>query len=130
VPSRSNGVVLMRIHGLMLVRDEADIIGETIAAAARWCDAIYVFDNGSQDGTWEQILDLAERNERVIPFKQDPKPFSQSLRGEIFRRYRPCAEYGDWWVVLDSDEIYVDDPRTFLAGVPPPFGEVWSSSFQ
>ncbi|MGE3962240.1 MAG: glycosyltransferase family 2 protein [Dehalococcoidia bacterium] len=120
----------MRIHGLMLVKDEADIIRETIEDALPWCDAIYVFDNGSTDGTWECVQELAQRQPNVEAFRQDPRPFTQSLRGEIFRHYRHRARPGDWWCILDGDEFYIDDPREFLAGVPARFGEVWSSSFQ
>ena len=50
----------MRIFGIMLVKDEGDVVGATIEAAQRWCDAIYVFDDGSQDSTWEQVLRAAE----------------------------------------------------------------------
>jgi len=120
----------VRIHGIMLVKDEADVIGETLEAAQRWCDSIYVFDNGSTDGTWEYVLRMAERSDRVIPFKQEATPFSQSLRGEVFRHYRDRAQPGDWWCILDGDEIYIDDPREFLTQVPQRYGEVWSSSFQ
>ncbi len=120
----------MRIHGLMLVKDEADVIGETLAAALSWCDAIYVFDNGSSDGTWELVRAMAAADPRLVPFKQDPAPFSQGLRAEIFRQYRPRAVDGDWWTVLDADEFYIDDPHLFLDEVPAPYGEVWSSSFQ
>ena len=120
----------MRIHGLMLVKDEADIVGATLEAAARWCDSIYVFDNGSSDGTWELIQAIAARDPRVVPYKQDAKPFRQSLRGEIFRQFRDRAHPGDWWCILDGDEFYIDDPREFLAAVPARYGEVWSSSFQ
>lgn len=120
----------MRIHAIMLVKDEGDVIDATLEAALRWCDAIYAYDNGSQDGTWEWIQDFASRDPRVIPFRQDSAPFSQSLRGEVFRHYRDRAQTGDWWCILDGDEFYVDDPREFLAGVPSRFDEVWSSSFQ
>lgn len=120
----------MRIHGIMLVKNEADVIGETLEAAHAWCDAIYVFDNGSSDGTWELVLEAAAESDRIVPFKQDTTTFTQSLRGEIFRHYRHLARPGDWWCILDGDEIYIDDPRAFLAQVPASYGEVWSSSFQ
>jgi len=114
----------------MLIKDERDVIDETLAAAVQWCDRIHVFDNGSTDGTWERIQEFARDNSRVLPFKQDPAPFSQSLRGEIFRHARSTVDVGDWWCVLDSDEIYIDDPRDFLRDIPARYGEVWSSSYQ
>lgn len=120
----------MSIHGIMLIKDEVDVIGETLDAAQRWCDSIYVFDNGSTDGTWEYVLREAERSDRLIPFKHEAAPFSDSLRGEVFRHFLDRAEPGDWWCILDSDEFYIDDPRELLAQVPERYGEVWSSSFQ
>lgn len=120
----------MRIHGLMLVKDELDIIDETVDAALAWCDRMYVFDNGSSDGTWERIKWWGKSHPEVVPYKQEAVPFSQALRGEIFRHFRDEVEPGDWWCVLDADEIYIDDPKAFLAAIPARFGEVWSSSFQ
>lgn len=43
----------MRIHALCLVKNEAAILRQSLQAARAWCGAIYVFDNGSSDGTWE-----------------------------------------------------------------------------
>jgi hypothetical protein len=113
------------IHGLCIVKNEADVIAQTLRAAILWCDHIYVFDNGSDDGTWDIVLKLARELPAVVPFKTDPKPFSDSLRGEILRHYRVRARSGDWWAVIDADEFYVDDPRAFLARVPDRYRAVW-----
>jgi glycosyltransferase involved in cell wall biosynthesis len=118
----------MRIHALALVKNEADVIGQSLAAAAAWADAIYVFDNGSDDGTWEIVGDVAATHPNVMPSIQDATPYSQSLRRVLFERYR--REPGDWWGFLDADEFYIDDPRQFLAAVPERFGEVWNASFE
>ena len=37
------------------VKNEVDIIDQSLRAAASWCSKIYVFDNGSDDGTWETV---------------------------------------------------------------------------
>ena len=113
------------IHGLCLVKNEADVIAQTLHAASRWCDHIYVFDNGSDDATWEIVQVIARDNPAVVPFKTDAKPFTDSLRGEILRRYRSRAQTGDWWAIIDADEFYIDDPRAFLARVPDRFRAVW-----
>ena len=118
----------MRIHGMSLVKNEADVIRQSLVAALEWADAIYVYDNGSDDGTWAIVCELATAHPQIVPYKQEARPFGQFLRGELFRRYR--SEAGDWWVTLDADEFYVDDPRTFLREVPERFGEVWSASFE
>lgn len=43
----------MKIFSICCVRGENDIVGETLKAALDWSDQIFVFDNGSTDGTWE-----------------------------------------------------------------------------
>jgi glycosyltransferase involved in cell wall biosynthesis len=120
----------MRILATCLVKNERDIIEETLAAAARWCDVLYVHDTGSTDGTWEAVLDAASRLEPVVPFKREELPFHDDLRRETFEAYYSEGREGDWWCPLDADEIYIDDPRAFLAAVPPEHGVVWSSCFE
>jgi hypothetical protein len=107
----------MRIFGIMLIKDEADVIRYTIEAALSWIDRIFVLDNGSTDGTWEIVNDFA--GEQVVPWKQDTRTYSNALRSEVFEQFRSEATDGDWWCYkMDSDEFYLDDPRAFLANVP------------
>jgi glycosyltransferase involved in cell wall biosynthesis len=120
----------VRIRGLCLVRDEADIIRQTLVAASEWCDAVYVLDNGSDDGTWELVHALAEELPIVVPHARDPRPYTPALRGELFRAHQHEAASGDWWCILDADEQYIDHPRAFLAGIPRRYGQVWSASFE
>jgi hypothetical protein len=120
----------MRIFGLCLVKNEADIIRLSLEESLRWCDRIFVFDNGSLDATWDIVRDAAATNARVVPFKQDARPFDDALRAEIFNAYRMEATAGDWWCRLDADEFYVDDPREFLGGVSPRHHVVWGAWLQ
>jgi hypothetical protein len=121
----------VRIHSICLVKNEGDVVVESLTAASRWSDFIYVYDNGSTDGTWEKVLDLAKRLPQVVPYKQDDRPFDDGLRHEPFAHYRHRAEPGDWWcLALDADEIYIDSPKEFLAGIPMPFDVVWLACFQ
>ena len=41
----------MKIFGIMLVKNEVDIVGHTLKEAQKWCDKIFILDNGSTDGT-------------------------------------------------------------------------------
>jgi Glycosyl transferase family 2 len=118
----------MLFHGMSLVKNESDVIEQSLVAAATWADFIYVYDNASDDGTWEIVCDLAATHPQIVPYKQDATPYRQSLRGELFERYRGAP--GDWWGILDADEFYIDDPRRFLTAVPERFGEIWSASFE
>ena len=119
----------MAIHAISLIKNEADIIEQVLAAAVCWCDHIYVFDNGSTDGTWEKVQMMARKFPKIVPWKQDPKPFRDSLRAEVFRRFRNRAQVGDWWCILDADEIYIDNPAEFLAGVPDCYNSVWHQMY-
>ncbi len=119
-----------RIHGVCLVKDELDIVGQTMTSAMTWCDTIYVVDNGSSDGTWERIDELSHEHAGTIVASRDARPFSRALRGDVYRRHRAESGLGDWWCILDADELYIDEPRRFLRGVPARYGCVWSASLQ
>jgi glycosyltransferase involved in cell wall biosynthesis len=108
----------MKIFGTCLIKNEADIIEETLEHAVTWCDVIIVDDNGSTDGTWEIVQRMAKRYPQIIPWRQKALPYSEALRGDPFRAYRHLSSDGDWWAKLDSDERYIDEPRAFLASVP------------
>jgi Glycosyl transferase family 2 len=118
----------MKIHGMCLVKNESDVLQETLLAALHWCDHIYVFDNGSTDGTWELVKKLAAQHREIVSYKQDEVPYSSSLRADIFNAFRSNAEAQDWWCGLDADEFYIDDPRLFLTKVPDRHLTVWSAS--
>ncbi|TVP61468.1 MAG: glycosyl transferase family 2 [Nodularia sp. (in: Bacteria)] len=111
-----------RIHGICVVKNEADIIEYCLQEAVKWADFIYILDNGSTDGTWEKVLAL--KSESIIPWKQDDKPF-QFIRAEVFNEFRDRAKPGDWWCRLDADEFYIDHPPTFLKSVPNHCHVVW-----
>jgi hypothetical protein len=111
----------MAIHAISLIKNETDIIELTLRAAVRWCDHIYVFDNGSTDGTWEKVQAMAKECAAIIPWKQDPKPFTDGLRGEVFRHFRDKARAGDWWCILDAAE--------FLAQIPDCYESVWHQHY-
>lgn len=117
----------MRIFGIMLVKDEADIIAEVLQHGRTWADRIVVIDNGSTDGTWETVQSMAD--DCITPFRQDLRPYSNALRADAFNAFRTEARENDWWCYkMDSDEFYVDDPRDFLGAVPWPYHVVYKKS--
>lgn len=117
----------MRIFAIMFVKDEADIVGETLTAAREWADRVYVLDNMSSDGSWERIQALAD--DQIVAWKQESRPFSQALRAEVFDAFRTEAREGDWWCYkFDADEFYPPDTRAFLAAVPWRFHSVYKRS--
>lgn len=112
-PSGDEGVP--RLFGLTLVKDEADIIRFCLQHASRFCDKIFVLDNGSDDGTWE-IVQQAARNLEVVELigRTTAGPFRDGLKGLVFQHARDELRPGDWVFVLDADEFLEGDPRPFL----------------
>ncbi len=119
----------MRIHVICVVKNEADILPETLIQAAKWCDFIYVLDNGSDDGSWEITQTLAKDHPQIVPYKQDHRVFNDKMRRDAYLEYLPQARAGDWWGRLDADEIYYDNPREVLAAIEPKYDFIWSSVF-
>jgi hypothetical protein len=87
-----------------------------------------VYDNGSTDGTWEAVLNMAHG--QIIPCKQDSKPFQESLRGEVFNAFKERATQGDWWCRLDADEFYLQSPKDFLAQLSTDCHVVWGIAIE
>ena len=116
----------MKIFAILLVKDEADIIGAALQSASEWADGIFVLDNGSSDGTWELLQSM--QSNVIHPWRQEFAPYRRSLRADIFNHFRHHASTGDWWCNMDADEFYVDDPRQFLASVAPRYHVVFKKS--
>lgn len=117
----------MKIFGIMLVKDEADIIARVLEHGRSWADRVFVIDNGSSDETWDIVQSMAD--DHIVPFRQDLRPYSNALRADAFNAHRREASENDWWCYkMDADELYVDDPREFLAAVPWPYHVVYKKS--
>jgi glycosyltransferase involved in cell wall biosynthesis len=105
-----------RFHALLPVRDEADVIGQSLQQMLIWADAIYVFDTGSVDNTWEIVQDFSTKDRRVIPLKRDPVYYSEPLlRGWMFHQARKNMKDGDWFLRVDADEFHHIPPPEFVA---------------
>ena len=64
----------MRYHGIMVLRDEGDIIAHTLTHLLTWVDSLHVLDTGSTDDTWDIVNDFARRDSRVRPVGRDDLP--------------------------------------------------------
>jgi glycosyltransferase involved in cell wall biosynthesis len=117
-----------KIHCIALTKNEVDVIACCLTEAAEWADFIYVYDGASTDGTWETVKSLG--NSRIIPWKQDGKVFKEGLRAEVFNEFRHLSSNGDWWLQLNVDEFYPENPRTFFRRVPPGQDFVWGTNIE
>ena len=103
-----------RLWAICLVKNEDDIIAQTLRHATRYCNRIFVLDNGSTDETWHAVRRLAEQNKIIVPFARTLESFSDGLRGLVYNAVRGELSDDDWWFILDSDEFLAEDPRPVI----------------
>ena len=105
----------MTFHVLLAVRDEADIIGQCLRHLLDWADAVYIFDTGSLDETWEIVQQFASEDKRVVPLRKQAVFFSEKrVRGWLFNQARRRMRPGDWFVRADADEFHHIAPPEFV----------------
>jgi hypothetical protein len=104
----------MRFHGLMLLRDEIDIIAQNLDHLLTWIDTLFILDMGSVDGTWDIVQDYARRDKRIVPFFSKPIVYDDNLRCMLFAEYRSRFAPGDWVMKIDADEFYHVTPPDFV----------------
>ena len=121
----------MKIYGISLIKNEIDIIEYSLKESSKWLDKIFVYDNGSTDGTWEMVNQIARSNDKVIPWKSEEKPYRDGLRADVYNEFKSIGKAGDWWCfILDCDEIYIDNPREFLPKVSSLYQVVSTERFE
>lgn len=96
----------MKIIGLTRVRNEEDIICDTLDHMATFCDMIFVYDNASTDNTVTICKD--HRAAPVIIEGQlwgaDRARAEWQNRAELLRIAKHSAKPQDWFVYMDADE--------------------------
>ena len=126
----SSLLLIMNIFCIGIVKNESDIIRQSLLAASAWATAIYIADNGSDDGTQDILSELDKEHPNINFCGVIDDPFYSSIRTQIYRRFSSLSRPGDWWCRFDADEFFVDDPRAFLAKLPAIVDSVWSDCFQ
>ncbi|ACK73846.1 hypothetical protein PCC7424_5783 (plasmid) [Gloeothece citriformis PCC 7424] len=105
----------MKFHALLPIRDEEDIIKQCLEHLLTWADAVYIFDTGSVDDTWEIVLDFSSKDKRIIPIRKEPVYFAETkLRGYMFHWARQYMKDGDWFLRVDADEFHHLSPPEFV----------------
>ena len=104
----------MKINAICMVKNEADIIVETLTHALTFCDNIFIFDNGSDDGTSELIDQLCERHSNIFVDFRSSCEYKNQLRNRVYNKHHQQFSDQDWWYILDADEMLSEDPREKL----------------
>jgi glycosyltransferase involved in cell wall biosynthesis len=103
-----------KLYGICLVKNEDDIIAQTLTYALRHCTKIFVIDNGSTDGTWKIVQSLSEEHSQIIPLLQTYEPYTEGLLALAYNKYHSEFSDQDWWLVLDADEFLAEDPQPVI----------------
>lgn len=105
----------MAFFCLLIVRDEGDIIDQSLKHLLTWADRIFILDTGSLDNTWEKIQEIALNNKRIKLLGKSPVVYSNNIaRGYMFEEARKEMSHGDWLIRVDADEFYHIPPPQFV----------------
>jgi Glycosyl transferase family 2 len=100
----------VKVAALMIVRDEADLLGVNLAHhRALGIDEFWIIDNGSTDATTD-ILRKAAADHDSIRWQRDDGLFAQPEMTTALARDAQRAG-ADWVVAIDADEFWVTDGR-------------------
>jgi hypothetical protein len=102
----------MNLYGIWVAQNEADILRHTLEFHRKMgaFDRIFFFDLGSTDGT----LAIAREYSDILQIEQRRVPYSGELRVALIDEQRKHYAPGDWVAIIDSDEIYAEDPRAVI----------------
>jgi hypothetical protein len=106
----------MKIVGLMCVRDEADLLPQVLPHVRGLVDHLYVYDDGSQDDTWDMVKD-----EHYAMRLVDDKTRIDHYRGNyhhLLERIKKDFKNEEVWVVITmGDRFYLNKtPREIVEG--------------
>ncbi len=104
----------MKLNAILTVKNEADIVEESLLFAMKFCHRIYVYDNASTDGTWEIVQSMADRFKEIVIFGQTDQAYKTQLTNRVYNHY--CDQYSDqdWWYILDAAELLCESPVPLL----------------
>ena len=118
-----------RMIGLLMVRNEADILQECLEHAVQFFDRIYVLEGSVPESEFRLSKAILERFAEVRLVIKDadtegPFPIRDGARHYLLQAVRRDCGTGHWIGILHGDEIHTRDPRVFLRKVNPAISPV------
>jgi hypothetical protein len=97
---------MTKLIGMMCVRDEADLLPEVYPHIRELVDEVYVYDDGSRDGTWDIVkgADYAIRREDDVARVAMPRPNYHHLLEEIKQNHD--VENEDVWAIITMGDRF------------------------
>jgi len=104
--------------GLMMIKDEEDMLAESLANHSSFCDAILILD-GTQGDSQQISQRICRSFSKVVGYWRDQDTgYAQPLRdgARRFLLEQARARWGrrHWYAVLHGDELWATDPKPFL----------------
>ncbi|GEM_PF-487135 len=104
--------------GIMVIRNENDILKQVMDFCTGYCDHIFVLD-GTDDNP-ELSRSICSSYQNVTYYTEDalpdgyPRPIRDGCRQFLLERAREKYGYQGWFVLLHGDEIFVDRPSDIV----------------
>jgi len=98
----------MNLYGLLIAKDEADIIEQTLLSLREFggFKKIFFYDNGSSDET----ANIAKKFNDIIPKVYTlTDAFSDHLKYQLLNSHADEYKLGDWLAIIDADELYAEN---------------------
>ena len=102
-----------KLFGVCFVKNEEDIIADSVTHASQFCDKVFVVDNGSTDDTWDIVKRLGLEN--VVPVCSKDFVFRDYLRLRFMETRKEELGLGNWWYIFDADEFLLGKPFEAIA---------------
>jgi hypothetical protein len=120
----TTGLVGLSLVGLLIMREENDILLEYLLHITQYIDRIYVLD-GSDD--WETGHAICKRFKEVVWYKRDVDVIqsgerkTDGIRGFVWEAIKAdsMSHRYEWVAVLHPDEFWLDDHRHMLKVLDP-----------
>jgi hypothetical protein len=101
------------LFGVCFVKNEDDIIGDSVTHAAQFCDKVFVIDNASSDRTWDIVKGLDLDN--LVPVCSKDFIFRDYLRLRFMETRKEELGIDNWWYIFDADEFLLEEPAAAIA---------------
>lgn len=108
-----------KIYGILMIKDEEDILEGHLNNVVRWCSDIYVLIGTENKDALEKELDILNKFSQIkyIEYDKNLPPINDSSRQFILDKIRQDNGYDNWVAILHADERHLSDPTSFLSSI-------------